>query len=214
MVNFFKTMRKITTFMGGLFFLSGCVSVLPETAPPAPRYIISAVNFAGFADSSSPDVGWSLVVDDPTSSQLYNSVKVALTREANRFEFFVGSEWADRAPVLFQKALVRSFENSGRILNVGDFSSLPISDYVLKTDIRAFHVDYINGNPVVTVEIYARLTSGAGNIEAVQLFTGTKSIDVDDLSAIMNGFDEVLDQVLTDMVRWSLEDRTAPAVSG
>ncbi len=194
MKNFVKPLCLIiATFMTG-----ACVSVLPKTSPPAPRYTIAAIT----NDNITAAVNWSLIVADPTSSQLYNTTKVALTREENRFEFYSNTEWVDRAPVLFQRALVRSFENSGHILNIGDSSTLPVSDYILKTDMRAFHVDYTNVSPSVEVMIYARLVDKNGSIRAVRNFSAQQFVEQDSISAVMAGFDITLDQVLSEIVSW------------
>lgn len=197
MKKFFPTIALVAAL-----FMSACVSVLPETAPPAPRYSIDSVSFS---ETSTP-VSWSLIVADPTSSQLYNTTKVALTREANRFEFYAGTEWADRAPVLLQRALVRSFENTNRIIKVGDFSTLSVSDYVLNTDIRSLHVDYISGNPEAVVTVYARLVDKTGDIKAVRNFTSRSSIDRDAVPSVMASFDATLQEILTGLVEWGFSE--------
>ena len=186
--------------------LSGCVSVLPEAAAPAPRYTISSVTPQSVP--SSP-VTWSLVVSDPTASQLFNTVKVPVMAAPNRFEFLAGSEWVDRVPVLFQRALVRTFENSGAITNVGDFTVLPVSDYVLRTDIRAFHADLTGETPTATIEIFARLIADDGKILTAQRFVARETARLDTPESLMPAFDRALNQVLGQITEWTFE--TVPA---
>ena len=105
-----------------VFMSSGCVSLLPETAPPKPRYHISAIEAPKL---EGPSVDWSLVVEDPRTTRIYDSVRIAVSTAPGKIEYFAGGEWADRAPRLFQTAIVQTFEDSGRILAVGDRAALP-----------------------------------------------------------------------------------------
>ena len=202
MCRFIHRRAPLCAVSGALLVLTGCVSVLPETAPPAPRYTIGAATPTVTRDMP---VSWSLAIADPSSSQLYNTVKVPITREKNRFEFFAGTEWVDRVPVLFQRALVRSFENTDQIVNVGDFSALPVGDYVLKTDIRAFHADYTQADQIAQVQIFARLSLPDGTIAASRVFDAS-SVSADaTLSSTMAAFDTGLDTVLGEIVQWTFE---------
>ncbi|MEX0644307.1 MAG: ABC-type transport auxiliary lipoprotein family protein, partial [Parvularculaceae bacterium] len=146
---------------------AGCVSVLPQAAPPSPRYLLTPVAYEG---SAAEAVAWSLAVDDPLATRVYDTTKIALVRAPGRIEFYAAGEWADSAPRLVQSALVRSFENSGRILGVGDRGSMIVSDFVLQTDIRALHADYSGGAPEAVFTVYARLTNSRGKVVAGKLF--------------------------------------------
>jgi len=196
-----QSLARLLFVCTSMFCLSGCISVLPESEPPAPRYTIASVDNAL---SGGQSVDWSLVIADPVSSQLYNTVKIALTRAPNKFEFYAGSEWADRAPVLLQQAIIRSFENTGRILQVGDYTALPVSDYVLNLDIREFHADYAAGSPMTKVTVFARLSTKKGEIIVGERFSTSYNADQDNLADIMSAFDRSLEQVIADLVRWSL----------
>ncbi len=196
--------------MAALFLFAGvcgCVSVLPKTAPAAPRYVLGAPSFDGGSDPI-PDqsVDWHLIIADSTSNQLLNSVKIPLSRSPNRYEFYAGLEWADRLPVLFQRALIRSFENTDGIQSVGDFTAVPVGDYTLKTDIRAFNTVYDNGNPLVEIDVYGRLMDKNGRLVAAEGFDTREPIDEDDPDLIMAGFDRASDDVLTRLVLWTFSE--------
>lgn len=185
-----------------MMVMAGCVSVLPKTAAPAPRYTISSVKPANVP--ASP-VSWSLVIADPTSSQLFNTVKVPIMASKNRFEFLSGSEWVDRVPVLFERALVRTFENTEVITNVGDFTVLPVSDYRLRTDIRGFHADITGPTPVVVIEVFVRLLDGDGKSLTTRNFIARQDAPSAANSDLMVSFDDALDRVLTDITEWSFD---------
>lgn len=181
--------------------LAGCVSVLPEARPPAPRFLLEA---ATYDEAGGTAVSWTLAVDDPASTRVYDSQRIALIRERGRVDYLANGEWADRGPRLVQAALVRSFENTSRILGVADRASIAGSDFVLQTDIRALHADYTQGAPAATVAVYARLTSARGKVLAARLFEQRALLRGSSPSAIAAGFDEAVSKTLADMVEWTL----------
>ncbi|MEM9495544.1 MAG: ABC-type transport auxiliary lipoprotein family protein [Pseudomonadota bacterium] len=198
-------MKKILKGVSALLavFVSGCVSLLPETAPPKPRYQIDAID-AGAA--AGPAVEWSLVVEDPRTTRAFDTVKVAVAPAAGKIEYFSGAEWADRAPRLFQTALIQSFEDTGRILGVGDRAAVPIADIVLQTDIRELVVDAKSGGETPSLSIYARLTDGKGRVYAARRFDARGAASGGDADAIMAAFGAAFDTVITDIVTWSLDE--------
>ena len=189
--------------------LAGCVSVLPEAEPPAPRYLLAP---AEFDVESEKRAAWSLAVEDPAATRAYDTTKIALARAPGRIEYYANGEWADRAPRLLLSALVRSFENSGRILGVGDLAAAPASDFVLRTDIRAMHADYGSGSPVATISVYAKLTDGRGRVYAARLFERSAPVERDAVAQVASTFDQVVGELLTDMVDWTFAEAEAAYV--
>ena len=195
----------IKRFLQGLafgvaIFSSGCVSLLPETAPPKPRYHIEAVG----GDALSGDrVNWSLVVEDPRTTRVFDSVKVAVSPAPGKIEYFAGAEWADRAPRLFQTAVVQSFEDTGRILSIGDRAAVPIGDIILQTDIRKLQVNVAGGAETPLIVIYARLTDGKGTVYAAQQFRAERGARAGDPDSVMAAFDEAFTAVISDLVAWT-----------
>jgi len=191
------------TFPATVFLAAGCVSLLPETAPPKPRYHIGAIDAGSL---QGPSVDWSLVVADPRTTRIYDSVRIAVSTAPGKIEYFAGGEWADRAPRLFQTALIQTFENSGRILAVGDRAALSVGDVVLQMDIRALYLDVRSGDPVSSVTVYTRLTDGKGSIYAARLFgvsEPARSESADDVVAAMN---TALSGVIMDIVAWTYDE--------
>ena len=188
---------------------AGCVSVLPEATPASARYTISPVTFNDAAVSS---VDWSLAVEDPSATRAYDTVKIAITRAPGQIEYYAGGEWADRSPRLIRTALVRSFENTNRILGVGDTISLPGAQFILQTDIRSLHVNYNKDAPSADVVIFARLTDRRGRILSSRLFEQSQQLQSDTTTQAGRAFDRALGMVIGDIVDWSLEE--AETVAG
>ena len=197
-------MRSVAKILnvGAAIVSAGCVSVLPEASPAAARYTIAPVEFA---DAAPQSVEWSLAVADPSATRAYDTAKIALTRAPGQIEYYANGEWADRGPRLVRTALVRSFENSGRILGVGDTISMPSADFILQTDIRSLHVQYANGDPAAEVSFYAKLTDRRGRILAARLFSESQSLGGDSATAAGRAFDAATSAVISDIVNWSTE---------
>ncbi|MGE0409297.1 MAG: ABC-type transport auxiliary lipoprotein family protein [Amphiplicatus sp.] len=183
--------------------LASCVSVLPEASPAAPRYLISPVEFP--ATDERP-VEWSLVIEDPLASRVYDTTKIALVRAPGRVEFYANGEWADRAPRLVQAAIIRSFENSGRILTVGDRIALPGGTFALQTDIRAMHADYSGNGPVAMFSIYARIATGRGRVLAARLFEERVPAAKDTVPEVAAAFDQAVTSAIGEIVGWSMDE--------
>lgn len=199
-------MIKATTrwiLSAAVFFAAGCVSLLPETAPPKPRYHISAIDAVSL---QGPSVNWSLIVDDPRTTRIYDSVRIAVSTAPGKIEYFAGGEWADRAPRLFQTALVQTFENSGRILAVGDHAALPVGDIVLQIDIRALHLDVRSGDPASSVTVYARLTDGKGTVHAARLFSASELASSDRADDVVAAMNIAFSRMITEIVNWTYEE--------
>jgi cholesterol transport system auxiliary component len=182
--------------------LVACVNVLPKAGPASPRFQISAINAEGVA---AAPVDWTLVVEDPQASRVYDNTKIALAQEPGRIEFYANGEWADRAPRLFQSALIRSFENSGRILGVGDRVTQPLGDYFLQTDIRRMEADVAGGNAKAVFSVYARLVNGRGKVVAGKLFSAEKETGANSGPAAAKAMNEAVQAAMTEILAWTFE---------
>ena len=186
----------------GAFFAAGCVSLLPETSPAKPRYHIAS---ADLSSAPSTSFSWSLAVATPGTTRAYDTTKIAVSPNAGKIEYYAKAEWADRAPKLFQTALIQTFEDSGRILNVGDRPALLLPNFVLQTDIRKLQIRVDGSKQTPEVSIYARLTDGNGKVYAAKRFIGEekpKSRSEDDVIA---AFNIALTSVIKDIANWSFE---------
>ncbi|MEO0879775.1 MAG: ABC-type transport auxiliary lipoprotein family protein [Pseudomonadota bacterium] len=180
---------------------SACVNVLPDVAPPSARYTIPPVTFAG--EAGAP-VNWSLAIADPTASRAFDTAQIALSRAPGQIEYYANGEWADRSTQMVRLALVRSFENTGRILDVGDSISMPGADYILRTDLRSFQVHYERGAPVVETAIFAKLVNRRGKVLASRLFSQKAPVDRDNVAEVGQAFNAASQDVLREIVNWTL----------
>lgn len=182
--------------------LCACVSVLPEAAPASARYVVSDVTVE---TPRSYEAAWTLGVEEPDATLAYNTAKIAIARAPGRIEYYAGGEWVDRAPRLFGVALVRSFENTGAVRGVGSRLTLPVSTYVLQTDIRRLGVVQEGGRRA-DVAVFARLTNGRSAIHASKLFAAAAPVAADTPAAAAAALDAALSAVQREIVAWTLEE--------
>lgn len=197
-------MRKILFALAALS-LQACVSVLPEAPPPSARYLVNDVEIA----SPPTAVSWTLGVEDPEATLAYNTTKIAISREPAKVEYYAGGQWVDRAPRLFGAALVRSFENTGAVRGVGSRVTLPISTYVLQTDIRKLSVKHEGSARTAEVSVFARLTNGRTAIYASKLFTASEPVAQDTPGAAATALNSALEKIQRDLVPWTFDEANA-----
>lgn len=193
--------RAIVLSLAGLA-LGACVSVLPDSPPASARYLVTDVAVAGPQEPA----GFTLAVEDPNATLAYNTAKIALSRAPARIEYYAGGEWVDRAPLLFGAALIRSFENTGAIKGVGSRVMLPVSTYVLQTDIRTLAVVASGGEKKAEVAVFARLMSGRSQIHASRLFTASEPVAADTAPAAAAALNAGLAAIQRDLVAWTFEE--------
>lgn len=180
---------------------TACVSVLPEAEPAKPRFHIAPAETGAL---SGDRLRFSLVVEEPRATRVYDTVRIAVASAPGRIEYLGGAEWADRAPRLFQTAVIQTFEDAGRILGVGDRTAIPVADIVLQTDIRRMELS-VNGARAADVSVYARLTDGKGKIYAAQKFEAGVPADSAKPDDVYRAFDAAFDRVIADLVGWTYE---------
>lgn len=138
---------------GGASSLAAC-GVIPEVDAPLNLYSLSP-EVAPIADP--PPLDWQLVVAEPKAGADLGTNRIALSRAANRIEYFAEGVWADVAPALIQAKLIEAFEMAVPQLAVGrDVAGLK-PDFILQSDLRDFQAVYAGSSAEAVVRIAARL---------------------------------------------------------
>lgn len=153
---------------------AGCVSLLPETPPPSPRYALTAPS----PELEGPVVTAGVAIARPSSLAALDTAAVAVVRGGHRIAYRSGLEWSDRAPRLLQTMIVRTLENTGKFPNAGRRGDAAGAHYRLMTDIRHFEeVDDDRREAYVSLRVALHdartgLIAGAMVIEEREAFAG------------------------------------------
>ncbi|HWK43372.1 MAG TPA: ABC-type transport auxiliary lipoprotein family protein [Stellaceae bacterium] len=182
--------------------LAGCSDILPNNTPKL--FILTPKNTY---DADLPKASWQLLVEQPDAPLSLDTTRIALQNSPTTIDYFAGSAWTDRAPLMVQRLLIESFENTGKIAAVGRDAVGLRADYVLKSDLRDFEADYTNPDapPTVKVRLAVRLVKMperqiVGEWSDIQ--RATASVNTTD--AIIYAFDEALGAAMKRVVQWTL----------
>ena len=182
---------------------SGCGTLVPGQGPPPDLYRLKP---KPQFPADMPHVDWQLEVATPIAPASLDTSRIALLHNPVQVEYYARANWVDRVPLMVQSLVVEAFEASERILSVGRDSADIRPDYVLNADVRDFQAEYFTGpNPTVHVGLTAKLVSlRRRSVVAVKAFDRGGPASADRLDAVVNAFAAACDQLLADLVPWTL----------
>jgi cholesterol transport system auxiliary component len=145
--------RHVLTLLLGASALSAC-GVVPEVNAPLNLYTLKP-QVAPI--DNPPAFDWQLVVSTPQAGANLDTNRIALSRAANRTEYFADGVWADAAPALVQAKLIEAFETAVPKLAVGRDSIGLKPDYILQSELRDFQAVYNGTAGEAVVKLAGRL---------------------------------------------------------
>ena len=182
--------------------LAGCSLPVPGQGPPPDLYRLTPKSTF---PKDLPNVDWQLVLEQPLANAAIDTTRIALMRRPTQIEYYARSNWSDRAPAMVQTLMIESFENSNRIVAVGRDAIGLRADFVLKSELREFQVEYFDGLPQAHVKITGRMVQmPRRSIIGSESFQAVMSAETESLDAIVAAFDEALGKVLRKLVVWAL----------
>jgi cholesterol transport system auxiliary component len=168
---------------------------------PAPEtYDLSVPSqAAGIAGSSQAQI----LVPETTALAALNSERIVVMN-GSRVSYYPDAQWTDRLPKVLQTKIIQTFDASKRARAAGRPGEGLSIDYQLLTEVRAFQYDS-GGDRSAHVEIYAKvLNDRNGRVVAAKLFTASVPVQTDSAPAVVNALDAGLNQVLLELVSWTL----------
>jgi cholesterol transport system auxiliary component len=166
------------------------------------------------AKSEWPNVSWSLVVDRPLASDALDSTNIAVRPEPGVLQVYADAQWSDPAPDLVQTALVRGFEDSGKIASIGRRNAGLHGDYVLMLDLRQFESVYADPSrpPSAVIEVEAKLLANAGGrLLATRNFRVEAQAADKQVPQVVEAFRSAMDDLNGQVIDWTLATGQANA---
>lgn len=206
--------RALVQRIGGLALIltlpavSGCAGLVgPRGEPPQLYRLTPKSNFR----KDLPQVSWALLIDRPTSGAGIDVPRIALMRSPVTLEYYAKAAWTDRATRMVQGLISESFENTNAIGAVGPEALGLRADFLLKTELREFQIEYFDGGkPIAHVRINTKLVRALDRrILEGRIFGAKVPASEDKIGAIIEAYDEALNQVLKELVIWTLETGNA-----
>lgn len=167
-------------------------------------------------DPSWPTVDWQLVLSKPSATRMVDSPRINVRPRPSELEIYTGATWAQPATDMIEDALLRGFEDSGRIAGVGRAAAGIRADYRLATDIRRFESDYRGQpTPTVVIEINAKLIHVVDQRVVIdRTFRQEQPVGSTDVPAVTAAFEKGLNALTADVVGWALSSGQKDTDSG
>lgn len=178
--------------------LGGCATL----AGSSDLYTLSAPDLA----PSGPTVSWQLLVDGMNAPAGLDTTSIPVRQSQASLDYYEGVAWTDRIPVMMQRLLVETFENTGRITGVGRQSVAIRANFVLRCELRDFQADTTASNvPVAVVRTScALIRMPEREIVARESHTGEATATATDFAQVIAAFNRATDDALTQIAQWAL----------
>ena len=110
------------------------------------------------APASAPQAAASLQVLRPRAAPGLDTDGIALTRSAQRLDYYAASRWPAPLPEFMQALAIEALRASGKFRSVQPDGAAFAADQLLQLEIRRCQADYVgDGPPVVHVQLLATL---------------------------------------------------------
>lgn len=185
--------------------LSGCASILLGPGETPPRYTLQPVE-APENVTNGELMEVRLVIPDPQSESAFDTSRISRSPAPLRYEYYAGGEWTDQLPNLWGIFLQRSFENDGRIETVGDRRTVPLGDYVLRTDIRAFHIEERDGVNQARVSVSTKLFNSRNEAISTRIFSTSQPVYGTTMTAAVEALNRAAQLAGADTVVWVINE--------
>ena len=206
MITILISKAKLSTLpaLAALVLVTSC-SILPKREPST---IYEPARSAPSAHADWPQATWSLLVAAPAAGQMLDSERITVRPTAGSVQVYKGANWSDSVPDLLQTALLRSFEDSQKILSVSRPGGGVRGEYQLLTELRAFESVYAQpGQAQAVIEVYAKLVHTAdGQVVAARSFKDSEPSSSEEVGAVVDAFSRSLDRLSSQIVGWTLSN--------
>lgn len=183
--------------------LSGCIKILPDEAPPVPRFALSPEIIRSQGDPLRQTVA----VAEPQAPLPLNGRKVMVTygSATPRTTSAAHQEWEMRLPEMLGHALLRSLQLDGRLEGAASVAQGIDPDYTVISDLNDYQIIYGEPNtpPEIIISWHVKLvTMPERKIIASKEFMRRAHVSADQFSAILSTFNTQTAQILHDISAW------------
>lgn len=197
----FPSMRLLTPLC--VLALAGCSVLASGDRHPITIYAPQA---RVAVDPSWPRVDWQLAVAKPAAARLVDSPRINVRPTPGELEVYRGATWSQPATDMLEDALLRGFEDSGRIGAVARIATGIRSDYKLAIDLRRFESDYAgNARPAATIELNAKLIHSLDQrVVASRTFLVAEPAADTTVASVTTAFETALGRTTGELIGWTL----------
>ena len=198
--------------------LSGCAEIGRITNAANPIQLYALTPKSTFP-AAMPSVDSQLVVEEPTADASVNTDRIAVKPSPLQLQYFPIARWVDRAPLVVQRLMIESFENTGALTSVGRSSVGLRADYTLLSDLREFQAilpenlspDPLAEAPDLPVDVLVRLNlkivkQPESLIVSSRSFSARRKARSNEFDDVAAAFDDALGRTLREAVIWTVQE--------
>jgi cholesterol transport system auxiliary component len=167
--------KALSALLVAAALCTGCFGSLLESGNEAPE--VYRLAGAELANRGEP-LPVALAVAPPRAASSLDSERVAVVQPDSRFEYFSGVRWAEPAPQMLQRMVVRALAADGRFTTVVAAPSRVPADLALDLELRRFEAVYSGGDraPLVRVEMQVTLIDARNSQRLSSFVVSTESL--------------------------------------
>lgn len=157
-------------------------------------------------DPSWPQADWQLIVAKPSAARMVDSPRINVRPSPSELEVYKGATWSQPATDMIEDAVLRGFEDSGRIPGVARPATGIRADYKLALDVRRMEADYRGqATPVAVIEVNAKLIHVVDQrVVGDRTFRSSEDVGSTAVPAVAAAFERGLQQFTQEVVGWTL----------
>lgn len=176
--------------LGGCSLFRGPPPETYELSAPAPQ-----LNYGTAAQ---------ILVPEPSALKTLDTERIVVST-GPRLSYYPDAQWPDRMPRVFQAKAIEAFEKSKRAKAVGRPGEGLSIDYQLVTNIRSFEFRSDGDGGSAYIEAFVKVMDDrTGRVVATRVVKGEAPVAKDDAASVVAGVNAALDEVLIELVRWTL----------
>lgn len=201
-----KTILNIAG-LSALALATGCVSLLPEPAPPPNIYRL-VTSIPAVEKVASPEI---IRVDRPTAPQLYNANDIVVTMDGQKLSTIAQAKWSETTPELTQDALIEALAGSRNFIGLLPTSGASVETR-LQVTIKNFEASFDQGPesaPLAVIDYRVAYTrSDDRSLLGTHTVRQTQRADSIAVPSIVRALESANNAAVRDIVAWLETQRT------
>ncbi|MBS0614341.1 MAG: membrane integrity-associated transporter subunit PqiC [Proteobacteria bacterium] len=201
-------MRQMLLSLVAAALLAGCTGSLFQSKLPATATYQLAVRGLAAAPAG-PALPVDLAVLKPRMEPGLETERIAALYPDRRLEFYAGAQWSGVLDDVLQALTVQAFARQANLRSVSGESTRFYNTHWLELNVEDFQAEYRTPGapPVIKVRISARLGSTSDHVGQWHCeVQAERAASADRMSAIIEAFEAVTNEVLGQLVEASRRD--------
>ncbi|MEM9221065.1 MAG: ABC-type transport auxiliary lipoprotein family protein [Pseudomonadota bacterium] len=163
-------------------------------------YTLSALDSPPVPSGTSAQI----LVPEPRALSSLATEKIAVKPTALTLSYYPAVALEDTAPKVFQRVLLDTYQNTGRVAAVGLPGESLLINYQIVTEMRAFQAETFEANRARVVIAVKLLNDANGRVLRDRIFTTVVPMGGDAADDAAEGLEAAAQQIATDIVAWTL----------